>query len=523
MPSLAAGAQPGTVLSDSEVKTVQRAMFEATVPVQGHLDSQSNVTLTSEVEGTTTIISIVPEGTRVQPGEVVVELDSSELREEAKQQEIDLTQAKAKAAQAEENLEITRKQNESDIAAAKLNYELAQLDLEKYTEGEYPQEQKQLSGEVALAEEEALRAEETYEFSRGMVRKGYKTPNEAEADRIALRSAELKLQQAREKLKVLTEYTRKRQIAELTANASENELELSRVKLKAKAAEAQAQAELDAARLTFEVEKEKLERSIKLIDACIIKAPQAGDVVYANEESRRGDGVQIEEGAQIRERQAIVKLPDNSKMQVESRIHESLIGRIREGLPAVIRVDAYPDRIFEGRVGEISSVPMSGRFPNYDLREYETEILLTGDPESIADLRPGLTAQIEIIVDRRDGVLQVPQPAVVRVGTERVAFVANPAKSSGAEQRYITLGAVNDSFAEVLDGLAEGDRVVLNPRSRFADQITALQRLHAVGGDGETSDGETGDDAGGETPQETPRKTPRKKSRGDAGTRRPAA
>ena len=500
LPSLAASAESDAdrSLAGAIVKPVVRSSFEVSVPVQGNLDSQSNVTLSSEVEGSTTIISIVPEGKFVQPGDLVVELDSSELREDAKQQEIDLTQARAKLSQAEENLEIQRTQNLSDIAAAELEWKLSILDLEKYREGEYPQQEKELSGEVALAEEESLRAVENYEFSRNMVKKGYKTPNEAEADRIAVRSAELKLQQAREKLKVLTEYTRKREIAELTANATEFERELERVKLKAKAAEAQAEAEFDAAKLTFDVEQQKLERSNKLIEACQIYAPQAGEVVYANDEGgRRSEGVQIEEGAQVRERQAIVKLPDTSQMQVESRIHESLIGRIREGLPAIIRVDAYPDRKFSGRVGRVSSVPMSGRFPNYDLREYETDIFLTGGADVVDDLRPGLTAQIKILVDQRDDVLQVPQQAVVRVGSKKVAFV----DAGGTPQvRYLELGSVNDSYAEVLDGLAEGDRVVLNPKSQFPDEILELQRLHAETVDVTEGNNADGSGADGEAP-----------------------
>ena len=484
------------------VRAVGRAPFLVTRTVQGHLDSQSNVTLSSEVEGETTIITIVPEGRRVKEGDLVVELDSSALREKYKQQQIDVTQAEAKLAQAQENLEIQQTQNLSDIAAAELNWKLAQLDLEKYREGEYPQEEKALSGEVALAEEESLRAEENYEFSRSMVKKGYKTPNEAEADRIAVRSAELKLQQAREKLKVLTEYTKKRQIAELTANATEYERELERVKLKAKAAETQAQAELDAARLTHEVESEKLEKSERLIDATRIYAPQAGEVVYANDEGRgfRSDGPQIEEGAKVRERQAIVKLPDTRNMQVECRIHESLIGRISEGLPAKVRVDAYPDREFEGKVAEVSNVPMSGRFPNYDLREYETNIALTGAEELVRDLRPGLTAQVEIIIDDRDSVLQVPQQAIVTAGDKKVVFVADPTKASGTESRYIKIGAVNDSYAEILDGIAEGDKVVLNPRNRFSARIEELEKLHRPQADesgrGERAGGEEGERRG---------------------------
>ncbi len=421
----------------------------------------------------TTIISIVPEGTRVKKGDIICELDSSALKEQAKQQEIALTQAKAALKQAEENLEIQRAQNESDIAAAQLNLDLARLDLEKYLHGEYIQQRKEIEGEIKLAEEELARAREFYEFSKRIARKGYRSQNDLEADRIAVTKAEIALRVAQEKLNVLENYTKKRTIAELEANAAELVRELERVKRKASAALAQFEAEFEARKLTAEVEQAKYDRLLRQIEACTLRAPQDGEVVYANEAARRrgSSEVLIEEGAAVRERQAIIKLPDVTAMKVDCRVHESRIGLVRTGLPVTVRVDAYPNEIFHGVVDSVSSVPMSGRWPNLDLKEYETVVRITDPPEVVSKLRPGLTANLEILVEERSDVLQAPVQAVVEVGRKHVAYVLTP---DGPERRDVLVGVSNDAMVEIRDGLAEGDEVILNPRTHFADELADL-------------------------------------------------
>ncbi len=445
--------------------------------MQGNLDSQSNVSLISEVEGTTTIISIVDEGTQVKEGDVLCELDSSPIREKAKQQEITVTQSEAAHAQSIEALAIQLKQNESDIANAELLWELAKLDLESYRDGEFPQLQKAGNGDVALAEEELLIAQENYTFMQEQVKKGYKTQNDREGARIGVKEKEFKLDSAKEKLKVLTKYAMRRQMAKLEADASELERELERVKLKAKSAETQYTKDVEALKLTYEVEQERYNLSLKQIEACVLKAPQNGEVVYASMAGGRGsrEPVSIEEGASIRERQAIINLPDVTKMKVNARIHESLIGAVKKGLPARIRVDAYPGQFFNATVDAVSPVPMAGSWPNTDLREYATEIFLTDEVAKIRKLRPGLTAQVEILIDNRSDVLQVPLQAIVTIANKQFAFVYNSRGKS--ERREVQIGQSNESHVEVKDGIEEGEEVVLNPRSRFSKEIGDLEAV----------------------------------------------
>lgn len=455
-------------------ETVKRGPFRITVTERGTLDSLKNAIIASKVEGSATIISIVPEGSHVKEGDLICELDSSALTEKETQQQISVTQAKSNLQSAMEAVEIQKTQNDSDIAAAQLKLELAILDLQKFKEGDSKQQWSELDSQVKLAKQKVAQAEETYNFTSRLVKKGYKTQNELESARITLQTETIGRDIALGKLDLLEKYDTKRTETELEANAKEFGRELERVKRKATAALTQAEADLSAKRLTFEVETSKHNRMKEQIAACKIHASQDGQVIYANSrDGRSSDQVMIEEGATVRERQPIVNLPDLSEMKVNARIHESRISMIRAGLAANVKVDAFADRPFPGRVETVASVPSStGNFMTRDLKEYEAVVRLLGDAGDVSKLRPGLTAEIEVLVSSRDEVLQAPIQSVLTVVGQQIAFVI---VDNQAELRKVKVGQTNDRMIEIVEGLDEGATVVMNPRSHFERDIKELE------------------------------------------------
>jgi HlyD family secretion protein len=446
--------------------------------VQGTLDSQKNMTLTNQVEGTTTIISIVPEGTKVKKGDIVCELDSSALQDKYRQQEILCTTAESAFTKASEDLKIQLNQNASDIEAADLAVRLAALDYKKFINGEFPQQQSAAEGKVKIAEEAYIQAKETYEFNKRQVDKGTTQQNVAEASRIKMQQAQFDRESARKELEVLEDFTKERTEEELKSQAKQLIGELERVKIKADASKVQFEKDLEAKDLTLKVEKDKLERYKKQIEACTLRAPQDGEVVYANLQSEgRGrssqQGPAVEVGASVYERQPIINLPDVTQMKVSCRVHESMIGALRKGLAARVRIDAYSQDPYTGVVATVSSVPMTGKWPNMDLKEYDAQVFLTDSQERIRKLRPGLTAVVEIMIDNRNDVLQVPVQGVVTVADKHLSYVQTAAGK--IEQRMVEIGLTNQSHVEILKGLSNGESVVLNPRTRFAGEIAALE------------------------------------------------
>jgi HlyD family secretion protein len=276
---------------------------------------------------------------------------------------------------------------------------------------------------------------------------------------------------------VLNEFTHERQIKELEANATEFERELERVKLKAAAALAKYEADLSAAKLKYEVEKTTLAKIKKQMEFCRIVAPRDGMVVYVNTRSGGGRGgmsneALIYEGAKVKERQPIINLPDVRNMQVNARIHESKIAMVREGLPATIHVDARAGETFHGKVSMVSLVPQSGNWPNFNLKEYVTAIKLEDDPEKVSELRPGLTAEVEILIDRLSDVLQAPVQSFVERGGRHFAWVLSGAR---ALRKEVKIGKSNEQMMEILSGLSEGEKVVQTPRTVLPKEIVQLE------------------------------------------------
>jgi len=151
----------------------------------------------------------------------------------------------------------------------------------------------------------------------------------------------------------------------------------------------------------------------------------------------------------------IAELPDLSSVRLEARLDETDRGRLQVGLPAVVRVDAIPDREFEGRITEIGVVArtdFSGWPParNFDL---EIEILQT-DPR----LRSGMSGTVRVAAERLDDVLLVPLSAVVRKDGRTLAFVR---RGRAFEARDIAIDREGEDQVVVREGLEPGDRVAL--------------------------------------------------------------
>ena len=448
---------------------VKLGNLELSLSQRGLLDSAQNIIVASECERTARIINLIPEGTWVEEGDIVVELDSSEMSEMLKEREIDLIDAEADLIQAQEVLAMQHLENESGLAKAQLALQLAQLDLQKYAEGDFPKAEKEAKAAVALAEEDVSRAKERYEYTARLVRKGYESPMSLEKERLALLEYENKLKNVRRELSLLIEYTKSRTMTELKAAEIEAKRALDQVEKISRIAVLNRQVQVHSRTKKRDSTLEYVERLRKSIAACTIRAPATGEIIYANEGSIRNE---IVEGEYVRNRQEVVRVPDLSQMEVKLRIHESLIDGVREGLPATIQLDAFPDKVFMGEVNSVSRVPTSGRNYNYDLKEYDATVRLDATPEELNGLKPGLTAQVKVLIDRQLDCLSVPAQSVVNVSGKNVVFVRT---AEGIEHREIELGVTNDVAVEVVSGLTESEEVLLSPRTTCSDTIIALR------------------------------------------------
>ena len=306
---------------------VQRGPLRISVIERGHLKAADSLVLKSEIEGNTTILKLVPEGTLVEAGDVLCELDVTELTERRFQQDITSRNAEAAFVKSRQNYEIQKSQNDSDIKRAEQSMRFAEIDLRKFQEGEKSAKSAEAEEAIKLGEEEFTRAEDKLDWSLKLNEKGFLTDSELEADRLSLSRAKIQLEQAKRDKDLLERFQLPRDEAELVSKLEEAQRELERVKLQAAARIVDYDADLRTNEAKLALEREKLTKLETQISKAKLVAPRAGMVVYAIEEGgmRYGSSTPIKEGAQVRERQDILTLPSASGMIAQVSLPESVL------------------------------------------------------------------------------------------------------------------------------------------------------------------------------------------------------
>jgi HlyD family secretion protein len=420
---------------------------------RGSLESSNSQIVYCRVEGQATILTIVPEGTRVKKGEIVCTLDSSTLEDNLKNQIISTSQA------------------EAALKNASLSREVAEIAIQEYEKGLFEQDMMTYETDVMKARANLDRANDRLKWTRDMFNKNYSSKAQLSSEEQTQSSAQIDYDKAVKAREVFLKFSKARNLKELY---SEREKALS--------------DELSK-KQTYELELIKQKKLERQIANCKLTAPNDGIVVYANDPGRMGmsQQPQIEEGATVREQQKIFSLPDISHMQVNTKVHESEIDRIAKGMKAKIRVDAFANQELTGTVESVQPLPDPTSFMSSDVKVYTT-IVTIDNP--LPGLRPGMTAKVDILVSEQDDVLAVPLQAILAFkGTSNV-YVKTP---KGPELRKVVLGTSNDQFVEVKEGLKDGDIVALNPGSLMTD----AEKREAFGPSTKSSGGSWGKGAGG--------------------------
>jgi HlyD family secretion protein len=375
----------------------------------------------TQKEGASTIISLVPDGAAVKRGDMLCELDSSEYQELARRQQIIVEEARAAHSQ------------------ASLALEVAKLTLRSYREGEKGQVVREYKGEIALARSDLARQADRVAWSRRMLGKGYASAAQVASDKQQeLRLVE-KLREMELTLENFERYTSPREARSLEADVLG------------------AKATLDYQSSRLEQERRRLAHYQSMVERCTIRAPHDGYVVYANRPRREPE---VYLGAPVRERMRLFYLPDPTKMEVEAMLHGTDVERIRPGMPAEVHVEAMPSRPMSGRIESVAQVPKSEETIGSvnQIAYYAGRVKLTSKPPG---LRPGMTAEIRILSEKHAGVLTVPAIAVEQEDGREFCYVD---RRDSLERRPVKVIRATHDLIEVVEGLTEGERVVLDPQ-----------------------------------------------------------
>jgi RND family efflux transporter MFP subunit len=446
--------------------TTVRGELPIVVTERGTLESQHEEKIFCEIDDLendrihgTKILSVVPNGSTVKKGDVILEYDVTSHVERLDRQFLDKDKAISEQIQAAARFDNQKTQNETSCAEAQLKVDLAELALQQYEDesgGTFQIELQDVELQIQEAQAGKLIEETNLEGVEQLYQLGYRSRGELAQARLSSMRSDRQLASSIAKKKELVAYSYRKAKLQLQGALDSAKRGLKQVERDNTALLVQAEAVTNAANRALEKETERLLRYQKQIDSSKVVAPIDGLLAYAPPKHRRYHE-EVAEAATMRPRQHVLSIPDLEWMQIRTFVHESVLDQITSGLPATVRVEAMPGRAYVASVQNVAVLADQARFSSTGTKVYET--LVTID-EEVENLKPGMSAVVEIHVARIKNVISVPVQAIVQRGQENWCYVE---VGSSPERRDVQLGRSNDKFVVITKGISEGERVVLNP------------------------------------------------------------
>ena len=284
----------------------RKSTMRVVVTERGNLEAVNTVDGINELNGMQVkIIQIVPEGTKVKKGDLVVKFDTSEIEKSIAQQKLKASQAQSKIETTKQEIEIAENKGQGEIKDAEVELKLAVGTLEKYRESDFKAEMFDLKG--IKAQDEAGQAEEAktkYEQTKALVKKGFRSPEQERGAKTEYEQYSFFVDRDIEKLKSKQDFEYALKSLELSSKVEQAEGKNKRATATAKASVSKAMSEWEGAKATFAIEDEQLKEYLKQITLAEIKAGQEGIVAYANDRW-------YDESSRIREGATVYPPPEN--------------------------------------------------------------------------------------------------------------------------------------------------------------------------------------------------------------------
>jgi HlyD family secretion protein len=407
---------------------VIRSDMAINVTELGSLESSDNTQIVCRVRGQNTITSVVESGTYVKKGDIILTLDTLYIDEQISERSKYAHWSKAGA-----------KHWLSRMTRAKLS-------IPEYLEGRYVASLMGMEKDLAITESRLRTSQNMLAHTKMLQERGYVSELDVEQREFNVTTGKLSVENQETQIEVLKKFSKARELERL-----EGQLKIAKAQFGAN----DERADADASRR---------DRAIEEREYCTISAPKDGLVIHPRAAAWK-DAPDVTEGGTVYKEQVLLLMPDLDKMQVKVGVHEAVVSEIKTGLPTRITL---PNR--EPVVAEVSYVADIARPPSLgsgDVIKYDVVVELP----PLTDLKPGMSAEIEIVLSEHKNVMLLPVAAVLELDDGFHCWVK---AGVNVVKRVIKLGDSNDIFVVVKDGVKEGEDVILNPLAYIGDAQKAV-------------------------------------------------
>lgn len=237
--------------------------------------------------------------------------------------------------------------------------------------------------------------------------------------------------------------------------------------------------ELETSRLNLEIAQDAYDDAVATAAGRTVKAPASGSVVALNAVTGAsvGTGGTTSSGAEGGGSGPLVQIADLSQMTVKVQVNEVDISRIAVGQAARVTFSALPGTMLDAQVTRISTTATADPYGGSGgVVTYDVELLI---PEPAPELKPGMTASVEILMQSVPDALTVPVSALMTDdGVSYYVYVMSDPETEAVERRDVSVPAQSDTTAVIEGDVSEGDLVVLDP---FSVDPTSVGDAAAVG------------------------------------------
>lgn len=420
---------------------VTRGSLVVTLPIGGALESGLETPARSEIEGV--LIFLCEDNSYVNPGDVVYRLDTKALAEEREKLVSALADAEDELANELADAEVSIAQAKSEVTGAEEDLKLAKEQAQA--------EREKIAAEVKHVEGETERAQREFQRYRRLAKLNYIAGTQLREAEKDFRRQQFEMDQKRAEQQDVEKRTTEQ------VQDKETALALARHSLNTTLADAKVHAEQERADVA-EAER-RLEEQDKKISQCTVTASAAGMAVIETNTDNWPERRPYRLGDNVRSGSAPVRIYDFRKMQVRCQIGEMDISRVRQGQEAYVLTPAGGGRRYRAKVALVEELAQEsnvwqGGTPGKKVFGVLVS-LLENDP---LRLRPGMTVDLEIVLDTVRKATMIPIRAAFTEGEERTVYVA---QNQGFTRVPVTVGTRNDLLIEVSGKLQVGDRVAL--------------------------------------------------------------
>jgi multidrug efflux pump subunit AcrA (membrane-fusion protein) len=437
-------------------------LLKVTLIENGSLVAKDSSKVNADVRGDAKITWLIEEGESVEEGDLLCKLDPTEQQDDLEERELDIVQAQANLDTAVTDKEIQETQNESDIEKADINLEKAGKQLERYTEGDAPKDRRNLEVLISEAQTNHTKAKKKYEDSKTLVERDFINRLLFEEDEIAYERRGVQLEGAKRDMELFEQYTFPMTLKERQVAVSEAQRSVDTVAKRAASSLRQKEVAVDQ----YEKRLEKLEKQrdelVERIEKMTLHAPIPGIVIYGDPRRPwRRENIRV--GGEIWGDTTVITLPDLRVMQVKLRVHEADISKLSDGQRVSVSMDSYPGLVLEGAVTRIATIASGDNDwdEEPEVRKFDVEVTVDSEGMDV-ELKPGVSAKAEIFIEEKQNVLFIPLQCVFQESGKYRAWVL--ADSGEPEAVEVKPGLSNEAYVEILEGLVQGQRVLLyNP------------------------------------------------------------